>query len=247
MIYPSYNAIDPTQVFNQDEIDDDSGLHLGMMGIGRTGCLYILSEAGEDLVRGNIVVDKIRYTEDGITYTEATRKISIASAGSSVAANKMIGGLVIVNDDDNTVNPFDFVESQPVITSGSAMEFYIKTAFSTAPAGTIDIGVFDGYYCELAAANVLIQVVIGVAPIAVDQSVRPYFWRQVTGLCGVLAGEAVQKGVRLIPGDDTEGQAIAIDDAANDTLTPFGAVPYNDECINQAADTPCVARIRCLW
>lgn len=249
---PYIANIDPTQVFTQADLDHDSGLHLGVRGFSRNGNEYILSEAAEDLARGHALVMKIRGAEDAVTLDTAKDTVTLATiVNSTFAAGKLIGNIIFFDDDANDIGQADYIKSHNAMAPAGAMTIELANALAAigeeayeAPGASLDVSFYDYNYVEMAAVTSKLQVVVGVAPVAVDQSVAPYFWRQKTGLALVVIDTAAGTAGHVITaGGAKEGYVLTAAADANNACTPFGAIIAVSP--NAGGETYIVACINC--
>jgi hypothetical protein len=249
---PYIANIDPTEVLTQADLDNDSGLHLGVHGIGRNGNVYVLSETAEDLARGHLLVTKIRGAEDAVTLNAAKTGVSLATiVNSTFAAGKLIGNIAFFDDDANDIGQGDYIKSHSAMVVGSAMSITLANALAAigeeayeAPGASLDVSFWDYNYVEMSAVTSKLQPVIGIAPVAVDQSVAPYFWRQKTGMALVIIDTAAgTAGHVLTAGGAKEGYALTAAADANNACTPFGAILAVSP--NAGGETYVVAVINC--
>lgn len=216
---------------------------------------FIYSKADEALAAGDVLTPLATptFAMDAV-YTNLTAQdsllgkmaisqvVEIADAGATVMAGSLTGMMLYV-DDGLGEGQAEWIVGNTAGANGSAMKIYLRAALGTAltAAGVSDITIYSSDVVEKAAASSKLQVVLGVAPIAV--TTKYYFWRQIRGLCRVLrGGTTTSAGWFLAPGDDTAGKAVVTVDSDDwGDASGFG-VAITDA---PADDTACLAFINC--
>ncbi len=190
----------------------------------------------EDVVHTNTAAEDSIYGKMAIAQV-----VNVDTAPAAVAAGALAGAILFV-DQGLGAGQAEWVIGNTAMESGGKGKIYLRAALGTAltTAGNSDITLYSPDLVEKAAVTNKKQVVLGVTPIDVTSGY--YFWRQVSGLCLVKHGATTAAGAALIPGDDTEGQAVTAgaDEDVGD-VSPFG-IALTDSPSN---DTACLAFIRC--
>lgn len=225
--------------------------------LGQMACeedrLFIYSKATEALSLGHIVVNldpngHATYSMDDVaTNTSAEGEYAIsqvitATAGADITKGALAGMPCFV-DDGLGEGQFARIRTNEAVASGSTFKIYLESALTTAltAAGNSDITIYPEHLVEKAAITSSLQVPVGVAPIAV--TLNYYFWRQVTGICPVLLGEAGTQWLAFTAGDNTEGEGLEID--AGDTMD-LASIGGHIMIVAPAADELAVCRINML-
>ena len=206
---------------------------------------FVMSEASENLTKGMCLVRPVggRYSQDDLTIvgtpTALPSSLAIAAAGAIVAKNALAGKLLYFNNDEHG-GYSSFVKSNTAGTVAGAMTIELMTALGGVIGTNPDIDVIDFNYVEMSAANITIQNVVGISPIAVTAATAPFFWRQVSGIVPVLAGAVIAVDRNVSAGDDTEGSCVENTEAvAYDDALCFGTVIVP----NTAADKLCLVEL----
>jgi hypothetical protein len=220
-----YVEIDHTQVFNSTELAR-SGFSLGQRGYNRLG-EFVLSEASEDISAHMIVTSVARTSFANRTITCASPYTQMSfDPGATVVVNAY-AGCIITTRDDSHYSRNGIIKSHNGAVSGGTLTVDLVAALEGAIGANAEVYIFDADYVEMAAVTGLLALVVGVAPVAVDQSVQPYFWRQVSGICAILDGTTTTAAAalrQLCPGDGTEGWAIENATTAADDVKAFATV-----------------------
>ena len=218
------------------------------------GKIFIYSKANEGLSANQILtpIATPTYAVDAVATNTATEDsvfgkmaisqvINITDAGATVAAGALAGMLVFV-DDGLGEGQAQWIIGNTAGASGSSMKIYLAAALGTAltGAGVSDITVYSEHVVEMAAITSKKQVVVGSPPIDVTSGY--YFWRLRYGMGLCKHGATTAAGCKLIPGDDTEGQAVtaAADEDVGDVSSFATAIT---DC--PVADSGCVAFFNC--
>jgi len=238
---------DPLATYDADTILTGAGFTLGQRVPTSQG-IYVLSECSADLAKGQILVDDITlFTTDNITHaadsgtwgTQGYIHATLTDINNTVIAANRLAGLILHCDDDGSdIGSAVYIRGNTVGTASANTVITLERDIAT-PTGELDVTVFDPNYVEKAAVTVKTQRIIGVAPTTVDQSDKPYFWRQVSGIAPVLMGATgITVGRMVIPGAGTAGQAVEHTTTASDDALPFGTL---------ISDAPAAAKLGIVY
>ena len=257
----AFNLNQSTFAQGIDEISSTQKLPLGTIRYDAGG-MYVYSENTADVAlrQGELlIVDPCnadaQYSFDAVPTNTAAELGPGGSYAISQVINVPLGsngatqdagyyaGMHLFVDDGTGEGQYARIAGNTAAVSGAAFKIYLQTALATAltVAHADDITIVPEHVVTEAAVTVSTQRVVGIAPMAVTASY--FFWRQVSGVCPVLIGEAGTVLYGLTAGDDTAGQAMAVDAAdTSDLIYIFGEIMI----VAAAADTFCIARINCL-
>jgi hypothetical protein len=233
-----------TDTFSSSDIETGAGYKLGDRVFTSNG-VFVMTEASEDLTKGMCLTRIVagRYSQNNLTITGTPTalptSLAISDALATVAQGALAGKLLYFNNDEHGGYAV-YVKKNTAGANGSAMTIDLLTALGGVIGTNPDIDVIDPDYVEKSAVTSTIQKVVGICPTTVDQSDKPFFWRQVSGVAPVLAGAVIAVGRNITAGDDTEGSCVENTEAvAYDDANVFGSVIVP----NTAADKLLVASL----
>jgi hypothetical protein len=236
-----YLSANYTDVYDEAELKDGVGMHLGDRLHVPTVGEFVLTEAAGDLTRGMILVRKILLAIDDVTLDTTALTLN-KDPGQTVAVGRLAGLQCHFDDNGNNTGEVVILKGNDAGVNGTAFNIYLQAAITT-PGALNDITVIDPNYVEKSLydndAGDDLQRIIGVCHVTVDQSVKPYFWRQVSGVAPVLCAAAVAVDRRLAAGDATAGTAIEAVLTATDDQAFFARVLSPAP----AADTLCLCEL----
>lgn len=180
--------------------------NLGDLAVTPDGRVWRYVKANEALSLGHVAtriantdVDTVSSSTDG--NSEITN-ITEASAGWTVGTYDDAYGCV----DDGTGEGQVFkVKTNTADTLRLYRDYRLTTALAVADS---DIVLVRPFLAEKAAVTTLNQILLGVAQVAFSAS--DYGWVLKEGPGVVIMGDAAVANEQVTPGDDTEGEAIAI-------------------------------------
>ncbi len=215
-----YSHFDHTEVFSSLS---RAGYPLGEKKKNALGD-FILSETKEDLTKGQALMHVAIFSVDDVTYDHTAFTMVQADAGATIAAGRLAGCILHITDDSGNVGYTAIVKKNTAGKSGAAITITLHEALPTdiTENTDIDISVFDPNYVEIIDSAALLGMYAGQAPVDVDQSDKPYFWRQVSGIAPALQDAAIAAGKLVIPSNATEGNVEVIADMNLDLFTPIG-------------------------
>lgn len=201
---------DPTAVYTAAQLLDGAGFGLGDRVHTPMG-EFVLSEAKADIARYQtlVVPATALFTVANMTYTAAAKTLYILDCGAALAAGRLVGLDAFIYDDDSDPKQGGSVriKSHPVLVSGQPITITLEEAYPTALGANPDLKVYDPNYVEKSLITGILQYCVGVAPVAVDQSVAPFFWRQVSGVCKVIMDDTAAAPEPITLGAAIAGQA----------------------------------------
>ncbi len=209
------------------------------------GNTYQYAYASEDLTQGATLtltactgVDLVATGSVGATRYKGRKyagmeRITQAAAFTAGAHEGWIG---FVDDGTGEGQGFEVVNND---TGTLYLEDAIITALTVA--GTSDISLYNPHSMREIDASTD-EAVCGIAQVAVDFSVTPYFWMQTSGVAPVLNGATnATAGLCMVTGDNTAGTT-----AASVATTYFDTAAIVGTCITAcgADDVPIWLKLR---
>lgn len=218
-------------VLQQSDVPQ-AGAELGGRAATPDGREWVYVKANEAISKGhvatriaNVDVDTVSSSSDGDgdrTY------ITKASAGWIVGAYQNAYGLV---DDGTSEGQFFKIKDNTADTLNLYKDYKLTSALAVADS---DIVIVRPYLAEKSAVSVLNQILIGVAQIAISSGY--YAWVQSKGPGCVLMGDTGVANEQVTPGDDSEGEAIAITNGETpDDISSVGRVLVANTTVDKLA------------
>lgn len=191
---------------------------------------FLFTETSGDLTKGMILIGVDRYSQTDLTIvgtpTALPKSLAVDNAGAIVAVNDWAGKWMYFSNDENIDNAILVESNEAGINGAQEMIVKLVTALTGVIGTNPDIIIIDRHYVvKSTVSGGDLLPVIGVCPVTVDQSVAPFFWRQVSGDAPVLIGGGiVAVGRKLSSGDDTAGSAAEQTEQNADDTVYFGSV-----------------------
>lgn len=215
------------------QADATQQARLGDRGQTPDGRQWVYVKANEALTKHHVAT-RIANTDVDTVYSSTDgaglkTRITEASAGWTVGQFADAYGCV---DDGTGEGQIFKVEDNTADTLRLYRDYALSTALTVAAAD--DIVLARPYLAEKVAISTLNQILIGVAQVAFAAS--DYGWLLYRGIGGVLMGDTAVANEQVTPGDDTEGEAIAITNGETpDDISIVGRVVVANTTADKAA------------
>lgn len=201
------------------EVDSVKQAELGELCVTPDGRMWRYQYANEALSKGHALTRIANTDVDTVSSStdEDGHITKIAEASAGWTAGQFAESYGVVDDGTGEGQVFK-VRTNSADTLFLHKDYRLTTALAVADS---DIFIARPFYAEKAAVTVLNQIPSGVAQVAF--AAADYGWTLVSGLGVIVAGDVLVANEQCTPGDDTEGEVIAITNGETpDDISTYG-------------------------